>query len=64
MASGRYSRANCGAWGSVARFRLTEFLGFPCRRPRNTSVGSVSTGEGLMCTDLIGRGTDCLVVEF
>ena len=27
-------------------------------------MGSVSTGEGLMCTDLIVRGMDCLVVGF
>ena len=26
-------------------------------------MGSVSTGEGLMCTDLIGRDTDLLVLE-
>ena len=48
----------------MARFRLTGFLGFPRGRPRGTSVWSVSIGEGLMCTDLIGRGTDCLVVGF
>ena len=48
----------------MAVFRLTGFLGFPHGRPRSTSVGSVSIGEGLMCTDLIGRGTDCLVVGF
>ena len=30
----------------MARFRLTEFLGFPRGRPRSTSVGSVSIGEG------------------
>ena len=51
-AYGRYSVVNCGAWGRVARFRLTGFLGFPHGRPRSTSVGSISTGEGLMCTDL------------
>ena len=30
----------------MARFRLTEFLGFPRGRPRSMSVGSVSIGEG------------------
>ena len=64
MACERYSEANCGTWGCMARFRLTRFLGFPRRRPKSTSMGSVLTGEGLMCTDLIGRGTDCLVVGF
>ena len=56
----RISEAIGGAWRRVACFRLTGFLGFPRERPRSTSVGSVSTGEGLMCTDLIGRDTDCL----
>ena len=56
----RLSEANCGTWRRVASFRLTGFLGFPRERPRSTSVGSISTGEGLMCTDLIGRDTDCL----
>ena len=51
-AHGRYSGTNCGAWERVARFRLTGFLGFPRGRPRSTSVASVSTSEGLMCTDL------------
>ena len=60
VARGRFSRANCGAWWCVASFQLTGFLGFPRRRPRSTSVGSVSTGEGVMCTNLIGRDTDCL----
>ena len=59
-ARGRFSGANCGAWQHVVNFRLTGFLGFPHRGPRSTSVVSVSTGEGLMCTDLIGRDTDCL----
>ena len=49
---GRYSGANCGAWGRVVRFWLTRFLGFPHGRPRSTSMGSILTGEGLMCTDL------------
>ena len=56
----KLSEAICGAWWRVAYFRLTRFLGFPRGRPRSTSVGSVSTGEGLMCTDLIGRDIDCL----
>ena len=59
-ARGRFSGANCGAWRRVVSFRLTGFLGFPRGRPRSTSVVSISTGEGLMCTDLIGRDTDCL----
>ena len=37
--------AHGGAW-------LIGFLGFPRRRPTSASVGSVSTGKGLMCTDL------------
>ena len=59
-ARGRFSGANYGAWWRVDSFRLTGFLGFPRRRLKSTSVGSVSTGKGLMCTDLIGRDTDCL----
>ena len=59
-ARGRFFGANCGAWWRVVSFRLTGFLGFPRERPRSTSVVSVSTGEGLICTDLIGRDTDCL----
>ena len=56
----RLSEATCGAWRRVACFRLTGFLGFPRGMLRSTSVGSVSTSEGLMCTDLMGRDTDCL----
>ena len=56
----RLSEANSGAWRRVTSFWLSRFLGFPRGRPRSTSMGSVSTGEGLMCTDLIGRDTDCL----
>ena len=59
-ARGRFSGANYDAWRRVVSFRLTRFLGFPRGRPRSTSVVLVSTGEGLMCTDLIGRDTDCL----
>ena len=46
--------------GRVASFRLTGFLGFPHGRPRSTSVGSVSTSEGLMCTNLISEWFDLL----
>ena len=60
VARGRFSGANCGAWRCVVSFRLIGFLGFPCGRPRSMSVVSVSTGEGLMCTDLIRRDTYCL----
>ena len=63
-ARGRFSRANCSAWGRVGRFQLIGFLGFPRKRPRSTSMRLVSTGEVLMCTNLIGKGTDCLVVGF
>ena len=63
-ARGRFSETNCGMWGHLSRFRLTGFLGFPHERPRSTSVGLVSTDEVLICTNLIGRGTDCLVVRF
>ena len=56
----RLSEAICGAWRRVACFRLNRFLGFTRGRPRSTFVGSVSTGEVLMCTNLIGRDTDCL----
>ena len=56
----RLSEANSGAWRCVASVWLSGFLGFPRGRPRSTSVGSVSTGEGLMCPDLIWRDTDCL----
>ena len=59
-ARGRFSGANYGAWRRVVSFRLTGFLGFPRGRPRSTSVVSVSTGEGLMCTDLIGEWFDLL----
>ena len=59
-AHGRFFGANYGAWQHVVSFRLTGFLGFPRGRPRSTSVVSVSTGKGLMCTDLIGRDTYCL----
>ena len=44
----------------VVSFWLTGFLGFPRGRPRSTSVVLVSTGEGLMCTDLIGEWFDLL----
>ena len=59
-ARGRFFVANCGAWRRVVSFQLTGFLGFPRGRPRSMSVVLVSTSEGFMCTDLIGRGIDCL----
>ena len=36
----------------VARLRVTGFLGFPYGRPRSTPVWLVSSGDGLICTDL------------
>ena len=36
----------------VARLRVTRFLGFPYGRPRSMPVWLVSSGEGLICTDL------------
>ena len=52
------------AWWGVRLPLEVEFLGFGRNMPWSTSVLLVSLGEGLMCTDLIGRGTDCLVVGF
>ena len=40
------------------------FLGFGCDMPWSTSVLLVSLGKVLMCTNLIGKGTNCLVVGF
>ena len=51
-ARGRYSRDYCGAWRRVARLRVIGFLGFGRGRSWSTSVVLVSTGEGLMCTDM------------
>ena len=41
-----------------------EFLGFGSDMPWSMSVLLVLSSKGLMCTNLIGRGTDCLVVGF
>ena len=53
-----------GAIGRVWwRVRLTlevRFLGFVHDMPWSTYVLLVSSGEGMMCTNLIGRDTDCL----
>ena len=46
------SEAIFGAWRRVACFLLTGFLGFPYGRPRNTLVWLVSSGEGLICTNM------------
>ena len=51
-ARGRFSRGYEGAWRRVARIQVTGFLGFGRGRSWSTSVVLVSTGEGLMCTDL------------
>ena len=52
------------AWWRVRLPLEVGFLGFGCDMPWSISVLLVSSGKGLMCTDLIGRGTDCLVVRF
>ena len=56
----RVSGAIVHAWWRV--WLPLEFgcLGFVHDMPWSTSVLLVSLDEGLMCTDLIGRGTDCL----
>ena len=46
------SEAIFGAWRRVARLPVTEFLGFPYGRPRSTLVWLVSSGEGLICTNM------------
>ena len=51
-------------WWRMRLPLVVGFLGFGRDMSWSTSVLLVSLGEGLMCTDLIGRGTDCLVVEF
>ena len=48
------------AWWRVQLSLEVGFLGFGRDMPWSTSILLVSSGEGLMCTDLIGRGTDCL----
>ena len=56
----RVPRAVVRAWWRVQRQLEARFLGFSHDMPWITTVLLVSSGEGLMCTDLIGRGTDCL----
>ena len=51
-------------WWRVRLPLEVEFLGFGRDMPWSASVLLVSSSKGLMCTDLIGRGTDCLVVGF
>ena len=48
------------AWWRVRLPLEVGFLGFVHDMPWSTYVWLVSSGEGLMCTVLIGRGTDCL----
>ena len=48
------------AWWRVRLPLEVGFLGFGCDMPWSTYVLLVSSGEGLMCIDLIGRDTDCL----
>ena len=48
------------AWWRVWLPLEVGCLGFVHDMPWSTSVLLVSSGEGLMCTDLIGRGTDYL----
>ena len=52
------------AWWRVRLLLEVGFLGFGRDMPWSTSVLLVSSGKGLMCTDLIGRDTNCLVVGF
>ena len=47
-------------WWRVRLPLEVKFLGFGHNMPWSTSILLVSSGEGLMCIDLIGRGTDCL----
>ena len=56
----RLSEANGGAWRRVAIFRLAGFLGFPRGMPRSMPVWFVSSGEGWICTDLLGEWFDLL----
>ena len=48
------------AWWRVRLPLEVGFLGFGRDMLWSTYVLLVSSGEGLMCTDLIGRDTDCL----
>ena len=47
-------------WWRVRLPLEVGFLGFGRDMLWSTYVLLVSSGEGLMCTDLIGRDTDCL----
>ena len=59
-ARGRFSLGFCRAWRRMARLRVTGFLGFGRGRSWSTSMVLVSSGEAWICTDLVGRDTDCL----
>ena len=48
------------AWWRVRLPLEVGFLGFGRDTPWSTYVLLVSSGEVLMCTNLIGRDTDCL----
>ena len=52
------------AWWLVRLLLEVGFLGFGRDMSWSASALLVSLGKGLMCTDLIGRGTDCLIVGF
>ena len=56
----RVSGAIGRAWWRVRLSLEVGFLGFGRDMPWSTYVLLVSSGEGLMCTDLIGRDIDCL----
>ena len=56
----KFSGAIVRAWWRVWLQLEVEFLGFGRDMQGSTSVVLVSIVEGLMCTDLIGRDTDCL----
>ena len=55
----RVPRAIVLVWWRVRLPLEVECLGFVHDMPWSTFVWLVSSGEGLMCTNLIGRGTDC-----
>ena len=52
------------AWWRVRLPLEVGFLGFGRDMSWSASVLLVSSGKGSMCTNLIGRGIDCLVVGF
>ena len=56
VAHGRVLVAVVHAWWHVQLSLGIGFLGFGRDMPWSTSVLLVSLGEGLMCTDMIGRG--------